>query len=98
MGVLTIHILIIVITLVSRIFYYITEKEGNEKKADTNSIPGTLVESVYLGEIAQYSLKTSDSKAEKIRISELNPRRVVRDSGQKFFATTEAQDVVILPE
>lgn len=70
----------------------------SEKGADFNAIPGSLVESVYLGEIAQYSLKTADSATKHIRISELNPRRVVRDSGQKFFATTSPDDVVILAE
>jgi iron(III) transport system ATP-binding protein len=68
-----------------------------DHKADTNAIPGSLVESIYLGETAQYALKTDFAGSETIRISELNPRRVVRDSGQKFFATSSAEDVVILP-
>lgn len=66
----------------------------DDTESDQNSIKGSLVESVYLGEIAQYSLETD---GEKIRISELNPRRVIRDSGQTFFAKADTEDVVILP-
>ena len=61
-----------------------------------NVIAGRLQESIYLGEIAQYSLN-ADGSEQAIQISELNPRRVVRDTGQTFYASVEAEDVVILP-
>ncbi len=69
-----------------------------ESSFEKNQITGNLVETVYLGEIAQYSLQSPGSAGgTKIRISELNPRRVLRDSGEPFFATAAPDDVVILP-
>lgn len=66
-----------------------------EEKPDSNAIVGTLDESIYLGETAQYSLKTD---AGIIRISELNPRRVVRDNtNHAFYASADPVDVVIVP-
>ena len=62
-----------------------------------NSIAGKLEESVYLGEIAQYSLNADGSK-DIIHISELNPRRVVRESAQTLYATADSEDIVILPK
>lgn len=61
-----------------------------------NEISGRLAESVYLGEVAQYSL-VADGRHEPIRISELNPRRVIRETEQKLYATAKPEDVVILP-
>ena len=69
----------------------------DEESAEQNVVPGTLDESVYLGEIAQYSLKTEVGEPSKIQISELNPRRLVRDSDHTFYATALPEDVVILP-
>ena len=67
-----------------------------DRKPGGNAIPGTLEESVYLGEIAQYSLRTGESDPDRVRISELNPRRVIRDEDQTFYATASGEDVVIL--
>ncbi len=64
---------------------------------EANTIAGQLVETVYLGEIAQYALSTAHIEPATIRIAELNPRRVVRDSEQRFFARAQPDDVVILP-
>jgi len=60
-----------------------------------NAIAGTLNESIYLGETAQYSLASEEGE---IRISELNPRRVVRDTEQRFYAVADPEDIVILPD
>ncbi len=66
-----------------------------EVGGEMNSMAGTLDESVYLGETAQYSLNTADGI---VRISELNPRRVVRDNtDQTFYAIADPVDVVIVP-
>jgi len=62
-----------------------------------NTIAGKLAESIYLGEIAQYTL-AADGSDEEIRISELNPRRVVRETEQTLYATADKEDVVILPK
>lgn len=61
-----------------------------------NTIAGLLTESVYLGEIAQYSLM-ADGSIIPIRISELNPRRVLRNTEQTFYTSSSPEDVVILP-
>jgi len=67
-------------------------------QSDTNNtISGQLQESVYLGETARYTLNTNGSDNE-IQISELNPRRIVRDTEQTLFATADAEDIVILPK
>jgi len=61
-----------------------------------NDITGHLSESVYLGEVAQYSL-ISEGHPLPIHISELNPRRVIRDSKQTLHASAKPEDVVLLP-
>ncbi len=68
----------------------------SERTGSDNTIAGKLRESVYLGEIAQYTLNANGS-SEEIRISELNPRRIVRDTDQTLYAIADAEDVVILP-
>ncbi len=65
-----------------------------------NGIKGHLTEAVYLGEVAQYSLQPrgdSSRRTEPISISELNPRRVIRDKDQTLYATAKSEDIVILP-
>ena len=61
-----------------------------------NAIAGKLTESIYLGEIAQYTLR-SEGRDEPLHISELNPRRVIRDTGAAFYAAAKPEDIVILP-
>ena len=61
-----------------------------------NPIAGRLTESIYLGETAQYALKCA-GREEAVHISELNPRRVIRDTGAAFYATALPEDIVILP-
>ena len=61
-----------------------------------NAIAGRLIESVYLGEIAQYAL-AAPGRSEPVRLAELNPRRVIRDTEQTLHVTAAPRDVVILP-
>jgi len=67
------------------------------KNGGANAIAGSLEQSVYLGEIAQYTLN-AEGGDEVIRISELNPRRIVRDTEQTLFASADPEDIVILPK
>ena len=71
----------------------------SDRPAGDNVIPGHVAASVYLGEIAQYDLEVGNEEPGKIRISELNPRRVVRseETSAAFYATAEKQDCVIVP-
>jgi iron(III) transport system ATP-binding protein len=61
-----------------------------------NEIAGHLTESIYLGEVAQYSLQ-APGREEPFHISELNPRRVIRDTEQKLYASAKPEDIMILP-
>ncbi|MBP6602159.1 MAG: ABC transporter ATP-binding protein [Verrucomicrobiales bacterium] len=65
-------------------------------RPEQNAIAGKLTESIYLGEIAQYSLRCEGCVA-PVRISELNPRRVIRDTGSTFYSSAKSADIVILP-
>lgn len=70
---------------------------SDQKPESNNYISGHLDQTIYLGEVAQYSLKTGQSDPDIVRIAELNPRRIVRDSEQTFYAKATTEDVVILP-
>jgi ABC-type Fe3+/spermidine/putrescine transport system ATPase subunit len=61
-----------------------------------NGITGTLEDSVYLGEIAQYTLRPAGQEA-PVHLSELNPRRILRDTGTTFYASAKPEDIVVLP-
>ncbi len=61
-----------------------------------NAISGKLTESIYLGEVAQYSLQV-EGREEPIHLSELNPRRVIRDTEQTLYASAKPEDVILLP-
>lgn len=62
-----------------------------------NGVSGHLTEAIYLGEVAQYSLKL-EGMTDPIHISELNPRRVIRDRDHLLYATAKPEDIVILPQ
>ncbi len=61
----------------------------------SNRISGKLAESVYLGEIAHYTLRPATG--DPIHLAELNPRRVLRETGALLHATAKPEDVVLLP-
>ena len=61
-----------------------------------NGIAGTLEDSVYLGEIAQYTLRPAGREA-PLHLSELNPHRILRDTGATFYASAKPEDIVVLP-
>ncbi|MDF1738184.1 MAG: ABC transporter ATP-binding protein [Verrucomicrobiales bacterium] len=66
------------------------------EKPVQNALKGYLKESIYLGETAQYSLM-AEGLSQLIHISELNPRRVIREKNEPFYVTASPEDVVILP-
>lgn len=61
-----------------------------------HGIRGHLTETTYLGETAQYVLQPPGG-GEPLRISELNPRRVIRDHGEALHTAVDPMDVVVLP-
>ena len=58
-----------------------------------NSTRGTIGESVYLGEVAQYQFLTGPTK---LKIFEMNPQLSGRPAGRELFASAMPQDVVVL--
>ncbi len=58
-----------------------------------NSTPGTIGESVYLGEVAQYYFLAGPLK---LKIFEMNPQGSNRYSERQIFARTRSEDVVVL--
>lgn len=68
----------------------------SQEKPEGNVLSGRLNESIYLGETAQYSLNVDGIEA-PLRISELNPRRVIRDTEETLFASAKSEDIVVLP-
>ncbi len=62
--------------------------------APVNSIPGTIRERVYLGEMAQYRF---ESGAQMLKIFELNPRFAFGSDHSALFASVDPEDVVVLP-
>jgi spermidine/putrescine ABC transporter ATP-binding subunit len=65
-----------------------------DTRPELNSIAGRVVESTYLGEIAQYVLQPEDG--EPIRISELNPDKPRPPGERNVYATADPDDVVLI--
>ena len=61
--------------------------------ADLNSLSGTLTESIYLGELAQYSVFSGSSS---FRLAELNPAGLRPSGPDAVHLTASPDDVMIL--
>ncbi|MEQ1850291.1 MAG: ABC transporter ATP-binding protein, partial [Chthoniobacteraceae bacterium] len=64
------------------------------KAATVNSIPGTIRERVYLGEMAQYRFASGEHT---LKIFELNPKFAFGNDQRELFASANPADVVALP-
>jgi len=64
--------------------------------AEENGFPGTIGESVYYGEVAQYQFDCGVDK--HLKVFELNPRFVHRSGKSSLHASVEQEDVVILKQ
>ncbi len=60
---------------------------------ETNSIPGKIRKTVYLGEISQHEFESGEST---LKVFELNPRFLGDVAGQEFYASVDPEDVVVL--
>ncbi len=58
-----------------------------------NALQGSIGESTYLGEVAQYRVQCAGTE---LKIYEINPRFVDLDSAQTVYASADPEDVVIL--
>ena len=63
--------------------------------AAINSIPGSIRERVYLGEMAQYRFAAG---GQTLKIFELNPKFAFGSDHRELFASADPADVVALPE
>ncbi len=68
--------------------------ENHPAHAQDNSIAGRVEEKIYLGETAQYRVR---SGAATLKIFELNPHPGQGSAGDEVHATVAADDVVVLP-
>ncbi len=64
-----------------------------ERPAETNNLTGTITESIYLGELAQYTVTAAAGLT--FQISEINPA-ALHDSGGPALLTAAPEDVMIL--
>ena len=62
--------------------------------APVNSIPGSIRERVYLGEMAQYRFAAGDRM---LKIFELNPKFAFGTDHRELFAGADPADIVVLP-
>ncbi|CAN5251885.1 ABC transporter ATP-binding protein [soil metagenome] len=61
-----------------------------------NSLHGRIADAVYLGETAQYHLRTDDGTV--VRISAINPQHMLSPGERAIYATVAPEDVVILSQ
>jgi iron(III) transport system ATP-binding protein len=62
-----------------------------------NSIKGRVGESIYLGEVAQYTFHSENGEANRtLKINEMNPR-AVHSGERQLYAVASPEDVCVLP-
>jgi hypothetical protein len=62
-------------------------------RAASNSIEGEILDSIYLGELAQYRFRAG---AIELKIVEMNPHLSARAREHRLFASANRDDVVVL--
>lgn len=67
------------------------------ESATVNRLQGSIGDSVYLGDVAQYEFKTNAADV-TVRIHERNPRHLGNDTAKECTAVVAAEDVVILTQ
>jgi iron(III) transport system ATP-binding protein len=70
---------------------------GDAPTGQVNLIPGSVHDTVYLGEVAQHQVRIGGENARNLKVFDLNPRIVARDEEQQASVWVEPQDVVVLP-
>jgi ABC-type Fe3+/spermidine/putrescine transport system ATPase subunit len=64
-----------------------------DSRAASNSIEGEILDSIYLGELAQYRFRAG---AVELKIVEMNPHLSARAREHRLFASANRDDVVVL--
>jgi iron(III) transport system ATP-binding protein len=68
--------------------------DGHGAPPETNRLTGTVIESVYLGDVAQHRIRCGQ---QTLRASELNPAGRARASDLPLAMNVAVDDVVVLP-
>ena len=66
-----------------------------ERARDANCMSGKMLQSIYLGEVAQHLIELPDGSV--LKSLEMNPRRLA-EPGEPVHVTIDPDDVVILPD
>ncbi len=69
---------------------------GDPPTGTVNQARGIVHDTVYLGEVAQHQVRLGDDGGSNVKVFDLNPRILARDTEQEATLWVEAQDVVVL--
>lgn len=70
---------------------------GEAAPDQQNAVTGLVHDTVYLGEVAQHQVRIGESAGRNLKVFDLNPRILARDSEKQASVWVDAQDVVVLP-
>lgn len=69
---------------------------ADEAAGGVNTFEGAIHDTLYLGEVAQHQFRVHENQ--QLKVFELNPRRVARDTDQRAHARIAPGDVTVLAE
>jgi ABC-type Fe3+/spermidine/putrescine transport system ATPase subunit len=69
---------------------------GDAPAEADNRVEGIVHDTVYLGEVAQHQVRLGGDAGCNIKVFDLNPRILARDSEQAATLWVEPRDVVVL--
>lgn len=70
---------------------------GDASAGQPNVVQGIAHDTVYLGEVAQHQVHIGGDAGRNIKVFDLNPRILARDTAKETSVWVDAQDVVVLP-
>lgn len=74
-----------------------TLKLGEAAAGAVNRLDGLVHDSVYLGEVAQHQVRVGGEGGVNLKVFDLNPRIIARDSSERATVHVDPFDVVVLP-
>jgi len=74
-----------------------TLRLGDAAQGAVNRLDGLVHDSVYLGEVAQHQVRVGGEQGPNLKVFDLNPRIIARDSSERAVVHVDARDVVVLP-
>lgn len=70
---------------------------GEAPAGQVNVVKGIVHDTVYLGEVAQHQVRIGEGNGRNVKVFDLNPRILARDTEKNSAVWVEARDVVVLP-